>query len=138
MVCLPAPNGLEPDNNSRRTAMRNGIKSLRAWTVTVIALLAASAVRASPETTSYTGALANAEDSAQIVLTLSADSSVTLQTYGFGGGTNAAGTVIAPGGFDPFVGLFSGTRTFPDSWPRQATSSHQTGYPPTALVAMYS
>jgi hypothetical protein len=34
---------------------------------------------------------------------------VTLQTYGFGGGTNAAGAVIPSGGFDPFVGLFSGT-----------------------------
>ena len=32
-----------------------------------------------------------------------------LQTYGFGGGVNGAGTVIAAGGFDPFVGFFSGT-----------------------------
>ena len=35
--------------------------------------------------------------------------SITLQTYGFGGGTNAAGSLISAGGFDPFVGLFEGT-----------------------------
>ena len=32
-----------------------------------------------------------------------------VQTYGFGGGTNAASQVIRPGGFDPFVGVFAGT-----------------------------
>jgi hypothetical protein len=34
---------------------------------------------------------------------------VTVQTYGFGGGTNAAGQSISPGGFDTLVPLFSGT-----------------------------
>ena len=33
---------------------------------------------------------------------------VLIQTWGFGGGTNAAGTLIAPGGFDPLIALFSG------------------------------
>jgi hypothetical protein len=33
---------------------------------------------------------------------------VTIQTFGFGGGTNAAGSVISPGGFDSLVALFSG------------------------------
>ncbi len=39
---------------------------------------------------------------------------VTIQTYGYGGssnatgGTNATGTIISAGGFDPIVGLFSG------------------------------
>src|SRR5262252_8026492 len=32
---------------------------------------------------------------------------VTVQTFGFGGGTNAAGTVISAGGFDSLVALFS-------------------------------
>jgi hypothetical protein len=35
-------------------------------------------------------------------------SSVTIQTFGFGGGTNAAGQVISSGGFDSLVALFSG------------------------------
>jgi PEP-CTERM motif-containing protein len=36
-------------------------------------------------------------------------SSVTVQTFGFGGGTNAAGQVISAGGFDSLVALFAGT-----------------------------
>ncbi|WP_158792445.1 DVUA0089 family protein [Granulicella sp. L60] len=61
------------------------------------------------ETVSYTGILANAEDSFAVAVNVGANSTVTLQTYGFGGGVNAAGAKIAPGGFDPFVGFFSGT-----------------------------
>jgi hypothetical protein len=34
---------------------------------------------------------------------------VTIQTFGFGGGTNAAGAPILAGGFDSLVALFSGT-----------------------------
>ncbi|CAM3882497.1 DVUA0089 family protein [Roseateles saccharophilus] len=62
-------------------------------------------------TTSYTGTLTGADDSltGQIVLSLSGASTVTLQTWGFGGGTNAAGVNIQAGGFAPFVGVFSGT-----------------------------
>jgi hypothetical protein len=33
---------------------------------------------------------------------------ITVQTYGFGGGTNAAGAIIPAGGFDSLVALFSG------------------------------
>lgn len=62
-------------------------------------------------TTSYTGTLTDVDDAltGRIVLTLASASTVTLQTWGFGGGTNAAGVNIVAGGFDPFVGLFSGT-----------------------------
>jgi hypothetical protein len=59
--------------------------------------------------TSYTGTLNSPEDSAEIVVTLSIAGALGLQTYGFGGGTNAAGMVIPAGGFDPFVGVFAGT-----------------------------
>jgi hypothetical protein len=38
---------------------------------------------------------------------LSGAGTLTLQTWGFGGGTNAAGMVIPAGGFDPFVGVFN-------------------------------
>jgi hypothetical protein len=55
------------------------------------------------------GALSTPEDTVLINLTLTTTGDVTLQTYGFGGGTNAATTVIPSGGFDAFVGLFSGT-----------------------------
>ena len=81
------------------------------------AMTIASRVQAD-STQSYTGTLTSPDngtgtfdssDSFITSLTLGTASDVTLQTYGFGGGTNAAGTTIAPGGTDPFVGLFSGT-----------------------------
>jgi hypothetical protein len=60
-------------------------------------------------TESFTGTLASSSAVFETTLTLTAGEDVLLQTYGFGGGTNAAGTVIAPGGTDPFVAIFSGT-----------------------------
>ncbi|ESA34497.1 pep-cterm exosortase interaction domain-containing protein [Leptolyngbya sp. Heron Island J] len=38
-------------------------------------------------------------------------STVTLRTYSYAGGTQADGTVIAAGGFDPILSLFDGTGT---------------------------
>jgi hypothetical protein len=58
---------------------------------------------------SLTGALNNTEASFSVPVTLVTTGTINLQTYGFGGGTNAAGSVIPAGGFDPFVGLFEGT-----------------------------
>jgi hypothetical protein len=73
----------------------------------LITLLTAGSVYA--DGISYVNTLATPESMFEVTLTLLTTSNVTLQTYGFGGGTNQAGTVIAPGGTDPFVGLFSGT-----------------------------
>jgi PEP-CTERM motif len=61
------------------------------------------------DSTSYTGTLSSSADTYTLTLSVSAPEDVTIQTYGFGGGTNANGDTIAPGGFDPFLGLFSGT-----------------------------
>jgi hypothetical protein len=44
----------------------------------------------------------------EATLTLTTSDTVTFQTRGFGGGTNAAGAVIPAGGFDPLIALFSG------------------------------
>jgi hypothetical protein len=57
---------------------------------------------------SFTGALATPESVFETTFTLPSSSTVTFQTWGFGGGTNAAGQVIPPGGFDPLIALFSG------------------------------
>ena len=70
----------------------------------VAALLLAGGAFA--DTVSYTGALSYPEDTCETDATPSAAGILTLQTWGFGGGTNAAGTVIPSGGFDPFVGVF--------------------------------
>jgi hypothetical protein len=74
-----------------------------------VGLMVAGAGCGWSDTISYTGTLANPEDTVELNLVLAAPGDVTLQTYGFGGGTNGAGTLIAAGGFDPFVGLFSGS-----------------------------
>jgi hypothetical protein len=81
--------------------------------VTVFALgfgaLAGAWPAAADSTSSFTGSLASPQDTFTTTLVLGAASNVTLQTWGFGGGTNAAGTSIPAGGFDPFLGIFSGT-----------------------------
>jgi hypothetical protein len=63
------------------------------------------------DSTSSTGTLASSTDTVSLVFVVGGSSSenVTIQTLGFGGGLNAAGETIAAGGFDPFVGVFSGT-----------------------------
>ena len=66
---------------------------------------------------SYVGSLdsANPNDVFLTSFTLAAPSDVLLQSYGYGGssgapgGTNAAGTVIAAGGFDTYLSLFLGS-----------------------------
>ncbi len=63
----------------------------------------------SAATISLTGILATPESTEEYSFSLAAPGNVTLQSYGFGGGLNAAGVTIPAGGFDPFVGLFSGS-----------------------------
>jgi hypothetical protein len=58
---------------------------------------------------SYTGALDTPQSVLETTFTLTASDTVTFQTWGFGGGVNAAGAVIPAGGFDPLIALFSGS-----------------------------
>lgn len=75
----------------------------------MLCLFAASALGLSAESLSYTGTLSSPEIAFQTTFTLPAAGSVTFQTWGFGGGINAAGQVIPAGGFDPLIALFSGS-----------------------------
>ncbi|MBV8729799.1 MAG: DVUA0089 family protein [Acidobacteriia bacterium] len=77
--------------------------------LSVLSLVVLAAGVASADVTSYTGTLASPEDTADFTVTLTTAGLVTLQTYGFGGGINATGTVIMPGGTDPFLAIFSET-----------------------------
>lgn len=77
--------------------------------ISVLCLLAASAMCLSAESLSYTGTLSTPENIFETTFTLTAADTVTFQTWSFGGGTNAAGQTIAPGGFDPLLTLFSGS-----------------------------
>jgi hypothetical protein len=69
-----------------------------------------------------------------------------VQTYGFGGATNAAGTAISPGGFDSLVALFSGARTAATILERGGNplasadnlSLYSSGCPPAGAIAVGS
>lgn len=80
-------------------------------TFVVLGVLVVLAGSAFADSSSYTGTLANSTDTYSLVFNTagSSNENVTIQTWGFGGGVNAAGQTIASGGFDPFVGIFSGT-----------------------------
>ena len=58
---------------------------------------------------SYTGTLSNPNDFKSFLFTANGASTVNLRSYSYAGGTNAAGTVIAAGGFDPILSLFNST-----------------------------
>ena len=78
----------------------------------VLLLLSLAAVRsASANAVSYTGNLASSTDVFSLVFTVGGAGSQTIdvQTWGFGGGTNANGQVIPAGGFDPLLALFWGS-----------------------------
>jgi hypothetical protein len=92
------------------------------------------------DTVSYTGTLAGPEDSFTTTVNVAGDGTVTLQTYGFGGGVNGAGSTIAAGGFDPFVGLFSGTgdgAVFVDGT-SDILTNYTPGCPPAGTVTIGS
>ncbi|MGB0036710.1 MAG: DVUA0089 family protein [Candidatus Acidiferrales bacterium] len=73
-------------------------------------LILMSAQTARADSQSFTGTLASSTSTyeATYVVTGTGDQTITIQTWGFGGGTNANGALIAPGGFDPFFAVFSG------------------------------
>jgi hypothetical protein len=55
---------------------------------------------------SITGTLSNADDIRSVSFTADGSSPIDFKSYGYAGGTNAAGAVIAAGGFDPILTLF--------------------------------
>jgi hypothetical protein len=57
---------------------------------------------------SFTGTLSSSQGVFETTFNLTAADTVTIQTWGFGGGTNAAAQVIPAGGFDPLITLFNG------------------------------
>jgi hypothetical protein len=77
--------------------------------VIAAAILATSSVSALAANFSFSGNLAGDNDVAFLAFTLASPSDVTLRTWSYAGGTNAAGDLIAAGGFDPIVSLFYGT-----------------------------
>lgn len=60
---------------------------------------------------SFTGTLPGPNDEQFFSFVVGAPSMVTLRTWSYAGGTNAAGQSIARGGFDPILALFDSTGT---------------------------
>ena len=76
----------------------------------LLAAISFAAPNAFADTTkSFVGTLATPESTFETTLTLPSAETVTLQTYGFGGGTNGNDAVISPGGTDPFLAIFDST-----------------------------
>ncbi len=76
--------------------------------VALLALSVSSAVCRADDF-SFTGNFNSINDVQLFTFSIGATSTVTLRSYGYAGGTNSAGTVIAEGGFDPILALFQGT-----------------------------
>jgi len=79
------------------------------WAAIAAAVLATSSVSALAANFSFSGNLAGDNDVELFSLTLASPADVTLRTWSYAGGTNAAGNLIAAGGFDPIVSLFFGS-----------------------------
>lgn len=73
------------------------------------ALLGLGVANAHAGFASFTGALGGPSDVKLFQFTLNAASDVSVRTFGYAGGTNAAGATILAGGFDPIVSLFAGS-----------------------------
>lgn len=78
------------------------VQAARASTISSCTTTASGAI-------SCTGIAGTPEDVFLETLTLTGSTNITVQTYGFGGGTNAAGTMVSAGGFDSLVALFDDT-----------------------------
>jgi hypothetical protein len=91
------------------------MKNLTITTLTGLATVAAStllAASAQAANLSYTGTLNTANDLTSFLFTADGTSTVTIRSYGFDGGTNADGTSIVAGGFDPNLTIFDAS----DNW----------------------
>lgn len=90
-------------NRHRKEA--NVIRHLGAAIVLLTCLGPASAA---PSDFSFTGLFAADDDVQRFDFTAGGSSTVTLRSYGYSGGTQANGNVVASGGFDPILALFDG------------------------------
>lgn len=72
------------------------------------AVLATACASAQAANVSFSGNLAGDNAVQLFTFTLAANSNVSLRTWSYAGGSNAAGSLIAAGGFDTIVSLFSG------------------------------
>jgi len=92
---------------AHRLAAARSARHAAAGVVFLSAALTSSALLASYSFTSSSVGGSFADDSrAEFAFTVGSISEVTLRTWSYAGGTNAAGELISAGGFDPIVSVF--------------------------------
>ncbi len=76
--------------------------------------IAAPAAAGPVQNFSFTGSFTQDDDVQLFNFTVGALSTVTLRSWSYAGGTNAAGETLARDGFDPILALFDSTGAFID------------------------
>src|SRR3982751_233206 len=89
----------------RKVPLGGGILRLFAIKALGLGILAASL--ASAANFSFQGSLTRDDQVQLFTFSVGSASTVTLRTWSYAGGVNAAGTTIARGGFDPILALFN-------------------------------
>ncbi len=88
------------------------IRSALAAAVLLGGVMTMGVAQAAPQDFSFTGTF-NQDDNVQLFhFTAGGASTITLRTWSYAGGTNAAGQTIARGGFDPILALFDSTGAY--------------------------
>lgn len=82
---------------------------MRLFAIKALSLGVLAASLASAANFSFTGSLTRDDEVQLFNFTVGSTSTVTLRTWSYAGGVNAAGTTIARGGFDPILALFNGS-----------------------------
>lgn len=80
--------------------------------ISALTMLTSACLAATPAAAadlSFVGSFSDPSDVQTFVFVVGAPSNVTLRTWSYAGGTNAAGALIARGGFDPILALFDST-----------------------------
>jgi hypothetical protein len=81
--------------------------NLRFLAVKAVSLSIVAASLASAANFSFQGTLTRDDQIQLFTFSIASTSNVTLRTWSYAGGVNAAGTTIANGGFDPILALFN-------------------------------
>src|SRR3990167_4915337 len=98
-----------PKNHETMFSQGNHTMRRNRFSLMVVLLLCAGPCLADPISYSYTGTFGHDDDVATFQFDLLEPFTVGFQTFSFAGGTNGAGSLIAPGGFAPIVTLFDGS-----------------------------
>jgi len=77
----------------------------------VVAMIGLQANRAEAANFSFTGSFTQDDNVQLFNFSVGAPSNVTLRTWSYAGGVNAAGNTIARGGFDPILAVFDAAGT---------------------------